>query len=308
MHKPVLLEEAIAGLAIEKNGVYVDATFGRGGHSKEILKRLQKGRLIVIDKDPKAIATAKALFEQDERVAIYHSSFAQIKNVIDQEDMLGKVSGVLMDLGVSSPQLDEAERGFSFMNDGPLDMRMDTSQGQTAKEYLASVDVNTLTTVLREYGEERYAKKIASVILSRNEQQAINTTHELAEIIDKAMPNKHKQHKHPATRTFQALRIAINHELTDLQDVLNDVIPVLKIGGRLCCISFHSLEDRIVKRFMKNEATGEMPPPGMPLLQSQIKNTARLKLIGKAIKAGEKELTENIRARSAILRIAERTQ
>lgn len=305
MHKPVLLDETIAGLNILPNGIYIDATFGRGGHSAAILQKLVGGRLIVIDKDPEAIAEAKERYDSDVRVSVHHGSFAALEAIAEAEGVLGKVDGVMMDLGVSSPQLDEARRGFSFMRDGPLDMRMDTSQGQTAEEYLQGATEAQLVYVLKEYGEERFAKRIAVAIKKHLETATLKTTKALADLVERTIPSKEK-HKHPATRTFQALRIEINNELRDLKTVLSASLKVLKPGGRLCCISFHSLEDRIVKHFMQKAAKGYQPPKGMPLREKDIQTNRQLKVIGKALRAGESELNDNVRSRSAVLRIAEK--
>ncbi|PIQ43710.1 MAG: 16S rRNA (cytosine(1402)-N(4))-methyltransferase [Gammaproteobacteria bacterium CG11_big_fil_rev_8_21_14_0_20_46_22] len=303
MHKPVLLDETLTGLLISPSGVYIDATFGRGGHSHGVREGLMDGRLIVIDKDPEAIATAKERYEHDPQVSIHHGSFAEIKRIANSEGILGRVDGIMMDLGVSSPQLDVAERGFSFLRDGPLDMRMNTTTGQTAKEYLEAVEEAELARVLKDYGEERFARRLANVIKANID--SLQTTKALADLVEKTIPTREFK-KHPATRTFQALRIAVNNELDDLETVLRDSIDCLKPGGRLCCISFHSLEDRIVKQFMKREATPQALPAGLPIKEADIEKTQRLMLVGKAIRASESEVKLNPRARSATLRIAEK--
>ena len=304
-HQPVLLEEALGGLQIKPEGIYVDATFGRGGHSLAILQRLgPQGRLIALDKDPKAITYGeKGPMKEDTRFELVHASFAQMEQVLSERDLLGKVAGILMDLGVSSPQLDNPERGFSFLRDGPLDMRMDTTQGMDAATWLNSADAAEIITVLKEYGEERFAKRIVSAIIRHRSERQLSTTKELAELIAEASP-VHERHKHPATRSFQAIRIFINRELDELKLGLQQSIKVLATGGRLCVISFHSLEDRIVKRFIRRESEGEQLPRGLPLRESDLNK--QLNKIGKLIVPSEQEIKHNSRARSARLRIAER--
>jgi len=305
MHASVLLKEAVEALAMKEGGIYIDATFGRGGHSQAILAQLPKGRLIVIDKDPEAIAVATKRYGEDERVRIYHASFADITEIARQENCFGKVDGILMDLGVSSPQLDDAERGFSFLRDGPLDMRMNTTVGMTASEYLAQVSESELATVLKEYGEERFAKRIARNIVAEREETPIIRTKQLADLIAASVPVKEKK-KHPATRSFQALRIKLNAELTDLESCLTEAIPVLNIGGRLCLISFHSLEDRLVKQFIRKESRGPQLPPGLPVTEQALKQHCRLREVSKAIRASDDEVGSNRRARSAIMRVVEK--
>ncbi|PHQ80859.1 MAG: 16S rRNA (cytosine(1402)-N(4))-methyltransferase [Coxiella sp. (in: Bacteria)] len=304
-HSPVLLEEAIAGLNIRADGIYIDATFGRGGHSLAILKHLgPNGRLIALDKDPEAIRYGeKGPIQEDPRFAIEHVSFAKTESVIAKRGLIGQVAGVLMDLGVSSPQLDDSERGFSFLRDGPLDMRMDTTQSMDAASWLNTADEDDIRRVLKEYGEERFAKRIANAIILHRSERPLSTTKELADLITEASP-VHERHKHPATRSFQAIRIFINRELDDLKDTLEQTLNVLEVGGRLCVISFHSLEDRIVKRFIRKESQGEQVPRGLPVKEADIQR--RLKKIGKLITPSEKEIKLNSRARSACLRIAER--
>ncbi len=305
MHRTVLLNEAIEALNIVPDGIYVDGTFGRGGHSAEILKQLSQGKLLIVDKDPEAIAYAKSLYEHDERVVICHGSFAELDRFIEQQGWIEKLSGVLLDLGVSSPQIDDAQRGFSFLRDGPLDMRMNTTSGLDAATWLATVPEQMLAQVLRDFGEERFAKRIAKAIVKEREQQAITRTVQLAEIIAAVNPSR-EENKHPATRSFQALRIFLNDELVDLQKGLFHSLKGLKTGGRLVVISFHSLEDQIVKRFVREHAEGAQLPRGLPLTEAEIAQYKTLKAVGKAIRPTEAEITENPRARSAILRVAEK--
>ncbi|MDG6897732.1 16S rRNA (cytosine(1402)-N(4))-methyltransferase [Actinobacillus delphinicola] len=309
-HFTVLLKEAVDGLAIIPNGTYIDGTFGRGGHSRFILSQLgQNGRLIGIDRDPRAIAEAQRI--QDPRFQIEHNTFSSIYQICEKENLIGKVNGILLDLGVSSPQLDEADRGFSFMKDGPLDMRMDTTQGQSASEWLQNVSVEDLAWVLKTFGEERFAKRIAQAIVSFNQQARQNNTPpltrtlQLAQLIADAVPFKDK-HKHPATRSFQAIRIYINAELDELEKVLQDALAVLAPEGRLSIISFHSLEDRMVKHFMRKQAKGIEIPKGLPIRESEIDRQQQLKVVGKAIKPTEEEIAQNPRSRSAVLRVGEK--
>ena len=304
-HTSVLLQECLDGLAIKTDGIYIDATFGRGGHSGEILKQLgSNGRLIAFDRDPQAIEAA-ARFADDERFKIVHSAFGDMAEVIEQMGLTQQIDGVLMDLGVSSPQLDDAERGFSFLRDGPLDMRMDTSRGLSAADWLNSADEQDITQVIKEFGEEKFGKRIAHAIVNYRQQQPLARTSELVTIIDQAMPVKDK-FKHPATRTFQGIRIYINAELEQLRVGLKAATGILRPGGRMAVISFHSLEDRLVKRFMKEQSKGKALPPGLPVTQAEIDADKVLTLIGKAIKPGEEELKHNVRSRSAVLRVAEK--
>ncbi|WP_199610705.1 16S rRNA (cytosine(1402)-N(4))-methyltransferase RsmH [Flocculibacter collagenilyticus] len=304
-HISVLLEESIEALAISPDGIYMDGTFGRGGHSREILSHLgDEGRLYAIDRDPTAIEAAKQ-FANDQRFSITHSAFSALEQVAIDNDICGKVDGILLDLGVSSPQLDEADRGFSFMKDGPLDMRMDTSSGETAAEWIAHADVEDISWVLKTFGEERYAWRIANRIVDTREENPITTTAQLAKLIKDASPTKEDK-KHPATRSFQAIRIYINSELDQIKTALEAALAVLKPGGRLAVISFHSLEDRIVKQFMRKHSKGDPIPKGLPLTEEQIQRNLSLKTIGKAIKPSKTEITTNSRARSSVLRIAER--
>lgn len=309
-HITVLLHEAVDGLALKENGIYIDGTFGRGGHSRLILSKLSRhGRLIGIDRDHYAIAEAEKI--QDQRFQIEHNSFSQIPEICEKLGLVGRVDGILLDLGVSSPQLDEAERGFSFMKDGPLDMRMDTNQGLSAAEWLKKVSVEDLTWVLKTFGEERFAKRIATAIVEynkiavKNGEECLSRTVQLAELISQVVPFKDK-HKHPATRSFQAIRIFINSELDELECILHSALEVLAPEGRLSIISFHSLEDRMVKHFIKKQSKGEQIPKGLPLREDQIQRTQKLKAIGKAIQPSEAEIQANPRSRSAILRIAEK--
>jgi 16S rRNA (cytosine1402-N4)-methyltransferase len=301
-HATVLLKEAVEALNIKPQGIYVDGTFGRGGHSRLILQKLgPQGKLIALDKDPAAITAGKSI--EDVRFRLVHSGFEELAKVL-QGLSIAKVDGVLLDLGVSSPQLDDAERGFSFRFDAPLDMRMDTSNGQTAAEWLAEVDESFLTEVIHDYGEERFAKQIARALVAARKDQAILTTRQLGELVAKVVRTR-EPGKNPATRTFQAIRIYINRELEELTHILPQCVDSLKVGGRLAVISFHSLEDRIVKRFMRDTARGEKIPHGLPIRDADMPK-GKLKLIGKAIQAGEEELKLNPRARSAVLRVAER--
>jgi len=305
-HASVLLTEAVDGLAIRPDGIYVDATFGRGGHSAAMLDRLgDEGRLIAMDKDRQAIATARRRFGDDPRFTVLQGSFAGLKRHLESRDLLARVDGLLLDLGVSSPQLDDAGRGFSFLREGPLDMRMDDTRGMTAADWLQQVEIKDLVWVLRKYGEEQHAPRIARAIVEAREETPLRTTTQLADLIAAVMPGRRERHKHPATRSFQAIRIFLNQELQDLQALLDDVLEILAPAGRLVVISFHSLEDRMVKRFMKQAARpGADLPAGLPVPASELH--ADLRLIGKAIRASDAEVAANARARSAILRIAER--
>lgn len=303
-HDSVLLDEAVSALVQKENGIYVDGTFGRGGHSKKILEKLGVGgRLFAVDKDLEAVRCGQSLQKQDQRFSIWHGSFADIETMLADAGLLGKIDGLLMDLGLSSPQLDDAQRGFSFMREGPLDMRMNTNEGLSAKDWLAQESEANLAAVIKEYGEERFAKRIANAIVVARSRASIETTTQLAEIVSQAIPRWEK-HKHPATRTFQAIRIFINSELDDLNRSLERVLNILSPGGRLVVISFHSLEDRIVKNYIKKLAKGDDIPSYIPINKDQLNK--RMKLIGKAIKPTEKEISENPRARSAIMRVAEK--
>lgn len=304
-HISVLLNEAIAGLAIKPDGVYIDCTFGRGGHSALILSHLSdNGRLIAIDRDLTAIAAAEK-FADDKRFLIEHSGFSELEAIAEKHNLLEKVDGILLDLGVSSPQLDDAERGFSFMNDGPLDMRMDISKGQTAAEWIAIADVEDITWVLRTFGEEKHAWKIANAIVDAREETPFTRTSELAKLIKTVAPQREIK-KHPATRSFQAIRIYINSELEQIEKVLASSLSVLAEDGRLVVISFHSLEDRLAKQFMKKHSQGKQVPRGMPISEEELQKGKKLALIGRRLKPSQDELDVNNRARSSVLRIAQR--
>ncbi len=303
-HITVLLNEAVEALVTDTSGFYVDGTFGRGGHSALVMQQLSAdGRLLGIDKDLAAIATANARFATDSRFAIAHGSFAELAQLVAERDMTGKVAGVLLDLGVSSPQLDEAERGFSFMNDGPLDMRMDQTRGQSAADWVNSASEDEITWVFKEYGEERFAKRMARAIIAERQKSPFTRTKHLAEVIKEANPAWEKG-KHPATRAFQAIRIQVNNELTDLDSVLEQALAVLAPGGRLVVISFHSLEDRAVKRFIRRQELGDPVPKGLPIRDDQLNK--RMRSVGKAIKASDEEVNANVRSRSAVMRVAEK--
>ena len=303
VHETVLLREAVEYLVKKPSGIYVDATFGRGGHSRAILDSLdESGRLIAIDKDLDALNKAQEAYKGDARFEIVHGSFADIDAHLAAKG-IRFVDGVLADLGVSSPQLDDAERGFSFLKDGPLDMRMNQSVGMSASQWLSSATVQEITQVLRDYGEEKFAKRIATAIYEASRHGPIESTLALAKIVADANPAWEK-HKHPATRTFQAIRIKINNELEDLELLLQRGSESLAEGGRLVVISFHSLEDRIVKQFMRNKTKGNAPPPNVPVFEKDI--VRHFKLIGKAIKPSDMEVSNNIRARSAVMRILEK--
>lgn len=303
-HFSVLLAESVEALINNENGAYIDGTFGRGGHSRAILEKLgPAGRLIAFDKDPQAVSAGEALQQEDPRFAIEHRSFVHLADVAAREGLTGRVDGILLDLGVSSPQLDQADRGFSFLSDGPLDMRMDSSKGISAAEWINSAPESEIVRVLKEYGEERFARRMARAIIARRIEKPFARTKELADLITEANP-KWEREKHPATRAFQAIRIEVNSELTDLEQVLVKALDALKPGGRLVVISFHSLEDRIVKRFFKNQARGKQFPRGIPVTEDMLEQT--LALVGKPIKAGEQELMLNRRSRSAVMRVAEK--
>ena len=302
-HIPVLIDSVLNGLSIKKNGIYIDATFGRGGHSREILSLLgEKGKLIAIDRDSQAIREADDIFTHDMRFKLIMSEFDKLKKIANEKNVLKKVDGLLFDLGVSSPQFDEASRGFSFQNDGLLDMRMNTEKGKSAAEWLATTSKKELAKILFEYGEERFANRIANAIIKEREVNPIHRTKQLAQIVAKNVP--YKRRIHPATKTFQAIRIFINNELEQLDAALEASIEILKKGGRLCVISFHSLEDRKVKRFFRNASHEDEQYRGMPFVPEEYR--PKLKIIGKTIKTSFEEMERNIRSRSARLRIAER--
>lgn len=305
-HTPVLLREALDALQIRADGIYIDATLGRAGHARAIVSELgESGRLIAFDRDPRAIELGQQVFADDARVQLLHGEFNRMQQLLKEFTTVEKVDGILMDLGVSSPQLDQAERGFSFMRDGDLDMRMDPSQGESAAQWLARVEEVELVQVLFSLGEEKFARRIAKAIILEREQTAIATTLQLANIVAQSIPKKDK-HKHPATRTFQAIRLHINQELAQIEDALPQAVELLNEGGRLAVISFHSLEDRIVKRFVRKFSTPNLPPRNIPV--SERDYLTPLRAIGKAIKPGADEVKKNPRSRSSVLRVAERTE
>ncbi|WP_020560361.1 16S rRNA (cytosine(1402)-N(4))-methyltransferase RsmH [Thiofilum flexile] len=304
-HDSVLLFEAVEALAIRPDGLYIDGTYGRGGHSALILQALgTQGQLVVIDKDPSAIAHAQHIYGADPRVKIWQGSFKDFEQALTALQLSQPVNGLLLDLGVSSPQLDDAERGFSFMRQGALDMRMNPEQGMSAAAWLNSAAEAEIADVLWRYGEERFSRQIARKIVQTRHAQPLSTTLQLAELIAQTLPKK-EPHKHPATRSFQAIRIKINEELQDIETCLAKSLTYLAIGGRLSIISFHSLEDRIVKQFMREYSTPKRLPKNLPILDDQTE-IPPLKTLGKAVRAGEEEIATNIRARSALLRVAER--
>lgn len=305
-HITVLLDEAVDGLAVQADGCYLDGTFGRGGHSRLILERLgSEGRLLGFDKDPLAIATGNALAAEDGRFVVVQRSFAELGAEVALRGLTGQVAGILLDLGVSSPQLDDAERGFSFLNDGPLDMRMNPDAGVSAAEFIASASAEEIARVFKEYGEERFAKRMARAVVERRALKPFERTADLAAVLTEANPAWEKG-KNPATRAFQGLRIYINNELGDLEQGLDAALESLAVGGRLVVISFHSLEDRIVKQFMRRHAKGEADtlPRDLPIIPKAFE--PRLKLLGKPQFASEAELKANPRSRSAVMRVAEK--
>jgi 16S rRNA (cytosine1402-N4)-methyltransferase len=302
-HQPVLLDEAVDALNVAPDGLYVDCTFGRGGHSRLILARLgPAGRLIALDRDPEAVSAAAAI--ADTRFTILHGAFARIAELLARAGV-ARVRGILLDLGLSSPQLDQAERGFSFRHDAPLDMRMDTTQGQTAAQWLATADESEIREVIRNYGEERFAKQIAAAIVAARAGGSLGTTRQLAALVAEAVPTREPR-QDPATRTFQAVRIHVNQELEELSVALPQCVDLLEPGGRLVVISFHSLEDRIVKRFLREHARADTLPPRLAVRARDLPEP-RLRIVGKARRPSETEVAVNPRARSAIMRVAERT-
>ena len=310
LHTTVLAEEAVSALNIQEQGFYIDATFGRGGHTQAILNKLGvEGHLLVLDRDPEAIATARQLAAQDQRLLVARSQFGQLQEAIETSQQTSqlqrKVDGVLFDLGVSSPQLDDAERGFSFMRDGPLDMRMDSESGQSAADWINTASQQEIADVLYRFGEERHSRRIARAIVNERVEQPITRTLELAEIVKAANPAWERD-KHPATRAFQAIRIHINNELGELKAALAAAVNNLVTGGRLVVISFHSLEDRMVKQFISDCAKGDSYPRGLPVTAEQL--TPTLKRIGKPVKPTAAEVAANPRARSAVMRVAEKLQ
>lgn len=305
-HITVLLDEAVEALAVRADGCYLDGTFGRGGHSRLILERLgPEGRLLGFDKDPLAIASGNALAAEDGRFVVVQRSFAELGEELAARGLIGKVDGLLLDLGVSSPQLDDAARGFSFLNDGPLDMRMNPDAGISAAQFIATADEDEIARVFKEYGEERFAKRMARAVVQRRAVKPFERTADLAQVLTDANPAWEKG-KNPATRAFQGLRIHVNNELGDLERGLDAALEGLAVGGRLVVISFHSLEDRIVKQFMKRQAKGEADklPRDLPIIPKAFE--PRLKLLGKPIYAGEAEVKANPRSRSAVMRVAEK--
>lgn len=302
-HETVLLHETVDAIAAGP-GVYVDGTFGRGGHSRLLLSKISAdSTLVVFDKDPLAIAAANELAAKDSRVVVVQSGFAELESVLAERNLAGDVQGILLDLGVSSPQLDDASRGFSFKADGPLDMRMNPDAGMSAAQWIASVRETELADVLYKYGDEHFSRRIARGIIKAREIEPIETTLQLAEIIKTSHP-KWDHKKHPATKSFQAIRIYINGELDELDRVLEASLQVLKPQGRFAIISFHSLEDRAVKQFIKLQAKGPELPPGLPIMEQDIQR--KMKAVGKAIKASKDEVAVNVRSRSAVLRVAEK--
>lgn len=307
LHTTVLLDEAVKVLNLRPYGVYLDGTFGRGGHSRLILAKLNaQGRLFAIDRDLAAIEAARAI--DDSRFTIIYGPFSAMADYMAERNLLGRVDGILLDLGVSSPQLSDPERGFSFMCDGPLDMRMDATCGQSAAQWLAQASMKDITWVLKTFGEERFAKRIAHAIVARNRQNPMTRTRELATLIADASPF-HDKHKHPATRSFQAIRIYINSELKEIEQALNSALTVLAPGGRLSVISFHSLEDRLVKHFIRRHSSRPQVPTGLPVTEAQIAAQSRDRCQLKAarkMKPSAKEINDNARARSSVLRFAEK--
>jgi 16S rRNA (cytosine1402-N4)-methyltransferase len=303
-HTPVLAAEALEGLALEADGYYVDATFGRGGHSALILQALgREGRLLALDRDPQAIAAGRRRFADEMRLTLVHASFADLATLVPAHAQERACRGVLFDLGVSSPQLDDPQRGFSFRADGPLDMRMDPTRGEPVAAWLARASVDEIRQVIATFGEERFARRVAQAIVARRRARALASTGELAALVSVAVRTR-EPGKHPATRTFQALRMFINDELGQLERGLAGALAVLAPGGRLAVISFHSVEDRAVKRFMQRASQPDVALRRLPVLPAHARPL--LKLIGRKIRPGEAERTRNPRARSAVLRVAER--
>ena len=303
-HVPVLRDEVLEQLEVRADGTYIDGTFGRGGHSRAILEQLGTGgRLLVVDRDPRALQTAADLAAADERVTVIAGSFGDINAIAATHGVCGEVDGIILDLGVSSPQLDDPERGFSFMRDGPLDMRMDPEAGVSAEDWLNTAAEHDMARVIARYGEEKAARRIARAICNERTQQRIRRTRQLADLIEAVNPRRGKG-KHPATRTFQAVRIHINNELGELQTFLDNVLTVLRVGGRLCVISFHSLEDRMVKRFMRDGSRVDPALARLPVVPDSAQPVMALPVA--AIHPGDDEIERNARARSAVLRTAER--
>jgi len=306
-HVTVLRDAAVDALSVKADGVYVDGTYGRGGHSKKILDQLgSDGGLLVIDKDPTAIADAESTFVKDSRVAVFHGSFADLDKAFEQNDFPVTFDGMLLDLGVSSPQIDDGARGFSFQRDGALDMRMNPEDGISAAAWIASASESEMLDVLWKYGDERFARRIVKSILGKRDDNPLTTTLQLANLISAAVPRKFHGKKHPATKSFQAIRIFINKELADLEQCLDLAVEKLNPGGRLVVISFHSLEDRIVKRFFKKQSSPPVLPRGLPIQDAAM--TMPFKVIGKAVKPDIHEVAENVRSRSSVMRILERVE
>lgn len=304
LHTPVLLQEVLAALEVRAGGRYVDATFGRGGHSAAILERVgPQGAVIAFDRDPAAIAAGRERFANDGRMTLVSSAFSRLGTVVGEMGLAGAIDGVLLDLGVSSPQLDDPSRGFSFTHDGPLDMRMDDTAGASAADFIAKAPEHEIARVIREYGEDRFAKRIARSIVNARREAPIVRTAQLAQIVAQSIPTR-EPGKHPATRTFQALRIQVNQEFEEIRAALAGSLAVLAPQGRLCVISFHSLEDNIVKRFMQQHSQEDPVYAGLPEVPAHAR--PKLRRIGKAVHPGEQEIAANPRARSAILRVAER--
>lgn len=304
-HVPVLLKEVIQALDLADREVVVDATWGRGGHAREMLKVLPgSARLIVIDRDVDAVTHARKFSRDDRRIEVVHSSFSRLKNILRDKNLLGEVDAILFDLGVSSPQFDQPERGFSFSHDGPLDMRMDQSEGIPATDWMKQVREDELVKILRRFGEEKFARRIARNIKRALLHGDIGTTAELSKLVSNAVPTREKR-KHPATRTFQAIRIAVNQELQELERALPQALEALAVNGRLVVISFHSLEDRMVKRFLREQSKGDPWPADLPVTSNMLK--PKLSLIGKPARAAADELDRNPRARSAVMRVARKT-
>lgn len=303
-HLPVLANEVLEQIRPLSGGIYLDGTFGRGGHSRALLERMgPEARLVVVDRDPQALEVARNLAHSDPRVAVAQGSFGDIEQIALAQGVLGKVDGILLDLGVSSPQLDDAERGFSFLRDGPLDMRMDPESGVSAEAWINSATEREIARVIARFGEEKAARRIARAICEARQTESISRTRQLADLIEAVKPRRGKG-KHPATRTFQAVRIYINNELGELQDFLDKVLNVLAVGGRLCVISFHSLEDRLVKRFLRDNSRVDPALAALPIVPDSAQ--PKMRITCKAIRAGATEVDLNPRARSAVLRAGER--
>lgn len=304
MHQPVLLEEVLEALNLHPAGIYMDCTFGRGGHSRAILARIgAEGHVLALDRDPQAVAEGRRLEALEPRFRIRRAAFSALREEAEQLGVIGRVNGLLFDLGASSPQFDTPERGFSFRQDGPLDMRMDPDQGESAAQWLNRAREEDIVRVLKEYGEERFAGRIARAIVRARKENPLTTTTELADLVASVVPGR-EPGKHPATRTFQAIRIRTNREQEELDTVLSQVLDVLAVGGRLAVISFHSLEDRRVKRFIRDQSRGDPYPRGLPVPDSA--RYPRLRTVGRAVRPGVREVSENPRSRSAVLRVAEK--